>query len=75
MIIKNVDEIGLVDKSNKIICSLPEGSFKMIESEIEFKGNNNVLYCAEGISLVRYRIVFRGNNSVVFLVKQGIITI
>lgn len=39
----------------------------MIESEINFHGDNNILYCDKNVCLDRCVLSFFGNNSVIFL--------
>ena len=51
--------------SNKII-----GNPKIVNSEIRFKGKNNILYCEEGITIKDSYINFEGNNSLIFLSKN-----
>lgn len=47
---------------NKII-----GKPQLIDSEINFRGNNNILYCEGNIKIVNSNINFNGNNSIIYL--------
>ncbi len=42
------------------------------KSEIRFKGNDNILYCEEGVTLNNSIISFEENNSVVYIGKNNI---
>ena len=59
--IKNVSQIEKMTQ-NKII-----GKPQLIDSEINFRGNNNILYCEGDIKIVNSNINFNGDNSVVYL--------
>ncbi len=59
--IKNVSQIEKMTQ-NKII-----GKPQLIDSEINFRGNNNILYCEGDIKLVNSKLNFDGNNSIVYL--------
>lgn len=47
---------------NKII-----GTPTLINSDIKFQGNNNILYCEQGITIKNSYINFKGDNAVVYL--------
>lgn len=49
-------------KYNKIT-----GNPELVESTIVFKGNNNVLFCENGVKLFRTNINFEANNSLIYL--------
>ena len=48
--------------NNKII-----GTPTIINSDIKFKGNNNILYCEQGVTIKNSYINFKGDNAVVYL--------
>lgn len=50
-------------KGNKIIGSLPN----IVNSSIDFKGENNILFCENGVKLNNSRLSFGGNNSLIYL--------
>ena len=50
-------------KKNKFIGSIP----KLIDSFIEFKGENNVFICEEDVILENSKIIFNCDNSIVYL--------
>lgn len=60
-IITNTDELYNLEK-NKII-----GKFNLVNTEIEFKGSNNILCCKGEVTLENSKIRFTGNNSVIFI--------
>lgn len=43
------------------------GSFKLVNSKINFVGNNNILVCDNNINLVNAVLTFNGDNSLVYL--------
>lgn len=59
--IKNVSQIEKMTQ-NKII-----GKPQLIDSEINFRGINNILYCDGDIKLVNSSLNFDGNNAIVYL--------
>ena len=52
-----------IDNNNAIVGYYP----KLNNSDIKFVGENNVLYCENGVELVDSNISFYGNNNVVYL--------
>ena len=67
-VIKTTEDIaGCTD--NKIILSDPE-SFSMKNSEIIIHGENNILFCEEGVSMENCRVIFNANDSVVYFSKN-----
>lgn len=59
--IKNVSQIEKMTQ-NKII-----GKPQLINSEINFRGHNNILYCEGDIKIVNSNINFNGDNAIVYL--------
>lgn len=53
----------LDNKGNKIVGHFP----KIIASNINFKGENNILYCDENVCLNKSEINFMGCNSLIYL--------
>lgn len=51
------------DKNNKILNYYPQ----LINSEIVFNGQNNILICEENVILNGCNIIFDGDNSIVYL--------
>ena len=51
------------NKGNKIVGHIPN----KIDSNVEFIGQNNILYCEENVTLKNTNLVFEGNNSLVYL--------
>lgn len=49
-------------KSNTVI-----GTPTMSRAEVIFQGENNILYCEEGVNLASCKITFTGSNAVVYL--------
>ena len=66
---KNIAELSsmvrsaLDNKGNKIVGHLP----KVINSSINFIGENNILYCDENVCLNGSELFFRGSNSLIYL--------
>lgn len=54
---------NLDDKGNRIVGYLP----KVIDSNINFKGENNILYCDENVRLNKSVLNFNGCNSLIYL--------
>lgn len=44
-----------------------EGNPELINTIINFKGVNNILYCEGNVKLIGARIAFEGNNSIIYL--------
>lgn len=59
--VKSPNDIGNLEK-NKVT-----GNPEMHNSQITFKGDNNVLYCEGNVKLENARFTFNGNNSIVYL--------
>lgn len=53
-------------KENKFYGEVPE----LINSYIEFKGKNNIVFCEENVTLENSRIAFNCNDSIVYLSKN-----
>lgn len=51
------------EKNNKILNNSPE----LINSNITFNGENNILICEENVILKGSDIIFNGNNSIIYL--------
>lgn len=51
------------NKNNRIMGASPN----VIDSKIEFKGKNNILYCEENVVIKDSNIKFNGDNSLIFL--------
>ena len=51
------------ENKNKIMGNEP----KMINSNIIFRGNNNILFCEENVKLKNTTLQFNGNNSIIYL--------
>ena len=60
------EEADLFKVSNNYVYGQP----KMIDSKIIFNGNNNILFCEDGVVLENSYIRFSGNNSLIFLRKS-----
>lgn len=60
-IVKSLDDIKKLN-DNEII-----GNPEFINSNIIFKGRNNILYCEGNVTLSHSNISFEGNNSLVYL--------
>ena len=54
---------NLDDKGNKIVGDLP----KIIDSNINFSGENNILYCDKNVCLNKSELNFSGRNSLIYL--------
>ena len=57
------NEICEMGNGNKIIGYYP----KVNNSTITFIGENNILYCEQGVELVDSELRFEGNNSIIYL--------
>lgn len=62
-IITTPEKLENLSDGNMFCGELP----KMTNSQIEFGGENNVLYCESGVHLVNSKIQFIGDNSLVYL--------
>ena len=51
------------EKHNKILSNSPE----LINSDITFNGENNILICEENVILNGTTLLFNGNNSIIYL--------
>ena len=60
-IVKNLNDIDTLE-TNKVI-----GSPNLVNSQIVFKGYNNIIYCEDDVNLNNSLISFEGNNSLVYL--------
>lgn len=58
--------MGADGQNNEII-----GSPKLIDSEIQFSGSNNIAYFEEGVALEHSSIVLKGDNSVIAVRKSS----
>lgn len=67
--IKSFDE---TDKllTNDIIFENNKDSVSFVNSNLIFKGKNNLLYLEDGVILQDTNIVFEGNNNVIYLCKN-----
>ncbi len=54
------------NKGNKII-----GNPTMINTKVEFEGENNIFYCEENITIKNSHLKFRGSNSIIYLSKNS----
>lgn len=59
--VKSQEDIAKLEK-NRI-----EGNPEITNSNINFKGNNNILYCEGNVKIVGANFSFEGNNSIVYL--------
>ena len=59
--VKKIEDIANLE-NNKVI-----GNPEITNSNINFKGNNNILYCEGNVKLVGANISFEGHNSIVYL--------
>lgn len=59
--VKSQEDIENLEK-NRI-----EGNPEIINSNISFKGMNNILYCEGNVKLIGANFLFEGNNSIVYL--------
>lgn len=59
--VKSAEDIGKL-KDNKVI-----GNPEIVNSVINFKGFNNILYCEGNVKLSGARFSFEGNNSLIYL--------
>ena len=59
--VKSVQDIENLEKNR--ISGTPE----IINSNIIFKGENNVLYCEGNVKIVNAKFSFEGNNSIIYL--------
>lgn len=57
----NIFEVD--NKGNKIVGYLP----KVINSSINFIGENNIMYCDENVCLNKSELIFGGCNSLIYL--------
>lgn len=64
MIISNTDEISLLNDGNMII-----GKFEMRNSQFDFRGKNNILFC-DGAIFENSYLRFGGDHSVVYFEKS-----
>ncbi len=58
-----VTNIAGLSDGNQILGTFPE----MIDSNITFKGKNNILYCEPGVILKGSELLFKSDNSVLYL--------
>ncbi len=68
VIIENSNELKkLKNKNNNtLIGTIPY----MENSSIQFIGNNNILYCEDGVKILNSSIVFNNDNSLIYLSKS-----
>lgn len=59
--VKSVEDIGKLE-NNRV-----EGNPEIINSNITFKGNNNILYCEGNVKINNSNFSFEGNNSIIYL--------
>ena len=59
--VKSIEDIGNLE-SNRI-----EGNPEIINSNISFKGHNNVLYCEGNVKIINSNFSFEGSNSIIYL--------
>lgn len=59
--IKSIEDIANLEK-NRV-----EGNPEISNSKINFKGENNILYCEGNVKLVNANLSFEGSNSIVYL--------
>lgn len=59
--VKSLEDIENLEK-NRVV-----GNPEMNKSQINFKGDNNVLYCEGNVKLDNAKFTFNGNNSIVYL--------
>lgn len=59
--VKSIEDIAKLE-NNRI-----SGNPEIKNSTIDFRGNNNILYCEGNVKLVNAKISFQGNNSIVYL--------
>ena len=59
--VKNLEDINSLE-INQVI-----GSPNLVNSQIIFKGYNNIIYCEDNVSLNNALVSFEGNNSLVYL--------
>ena len=66
MIITDFTDGRELDDGNTILGTVPE----LEDTKIVFNCKNNVLFCEEGVRLVKSSIIFNGNYSIVYLCKN-----
>ncbi len=59
--VKSLEDIGKLE-NNRV-----EGHPEIKNSQITFKGNNNIMYCEGNVKLVNAKFSFEGSNSIVYL--------
>lgn len=59
--VKSLEDIGKL-KKNRV-----EGTPEIKNSQITFKGNNNIMYCEGNVKLVNAKFSFEGSNSIIYL--------
>lgn len=65
MVIESIDHLHLLDNGNIII-----GNFEMYNSQFDFRGKNNILFCDGSVFRDSY-LRFGGDHSVVFFEKSA----
>lgn len=60
-IVKDINDIKSI-KNNKII-----GLTNLVNSSIEFTGENNILYCGDRVNLINCKIRFTASNSIIYI--------
>ena len=59
--VKSLEDIKNLEK-NRV-----EGNPEIVNSTINFKGQNNILYCEGNVKLSGANVSFEGNNSIIYL--------
>lgn len=62
-----METVKSLEDIEKLETNRVTGNPDMNNSQITFKGINNVLYCEGNVKLVNARFTFNGNNSIVYL--------
>lgn len=63
MLVTKAKQLNKLKNNNRFVGIKPV----MINTNISFNGENNILYCEENVKLVNTTIEFNGNNSIIFL--------
>lgn len=59
--VKSIEDIGKLE-NNRI-----EGNPEITNSNISFKGNNNILYCEGNVKIINANFSFEGSDSIIYL--------
>ncbi len=72
-VVERISDLSKVDEltSNKILFQDNKKSVNLRNSELIFKGENNIVYLENNVTLQDSRIIFEGENNVVYLCSSN----